>query len=152
MTQVRVIEGWVDQSHRADIKVIGEKVFGRWLFKGCLFAGREFGVKLLCDSLSNLALDRKNIGQIAFIALSPDVGVSPGIDELSIQTNPPAGLAHAALQEIRDMKRPPDLLRVPLAAVFHHARSADYFQVRDSCQAAQDFAVHPISECSVRFV
>ena len=61
LTQVRVIEGWVDQSHRADIKVIGEKVFGRWLFKGCLFAGREFGVKLLCDSLSNLALDRKNI-------------------------------------------------------------------------------------------
>ena len=50
------------------------------------------------------------------------------------------------------MERLSNLLRVPLAAVIHHARSADYFQVGDSCEAAQDFAVHAISECSIRFV
>jgi hypothetical protein len=50
------------------------------------------------------------------------------------------------------MERLPDLLRVPLAAVIHHARSANYFQVRDSCEAAQDFAVHAIGGGSVGFV
>jgi hypothetical protein len=34
------------------------------------------------------------------------------------------------------MERLPDLLRVPLAAVIHHARSANYFQVRDSCECS----------------
>jgi hypothetical protein len=50
------------------------------------------------------------------------------------------------------MEHLPDLLRVPLAAVIHHARSANYFQVRDSCEAAQDFAVHAIGTGSVGFV
>jgi hypothetical protein len=50
------------------------------------------------------------------------------------------------------MERLTDLLRVPLAAVIHHARSANYFQVRDSCEAAQDFAVHAIGKRSVGFV
>jgi hypothetical protein len=44
------------------------------------------------------------------------------------------------------MERLPDLLRVPLAAVIHHPRSANYFQVRDSCEAAQNFSVDAIGK------
>jgi hypothetical protein len=79
LTQVRVIDGWVDQSHRADIKVTGEDVFNRRLFNNCLFNGREFGVELLFDGLGNLTLDCENIRQTAFVTLRPDVSVSAGI-------------------------------------------------------------------------
>jgi hypothetical protein len=36
------------------------------------------------NGLGDLALDRKNIPQIALVALRPDVGVSAGVDEFGI--------------------------------------------------------------------
>ena len=51
-----VIEGWVDQEHRTGNSHPAE-VFGRRR-RIAAFHWARFGVRLLCDGLSNLALDR----------------------------------------------------------------------------------------------
>src|SRR5229473_1989862 len=53
-----------------------------------------------CYRFGNLVLYREDIGEIAVVALGPDVVASLGFDQLGGHTDPIAGLTHAAFEHI----------------------------------------------------
>src|SRR6266498_123895 len=68
----RVIVAFVDEFFCSQVKIVGSEVRGRALAYCSLFLWRKFDLKLVGDFFSNLALDGKDIGQVAVILLSPD--------------------------------------------------------------------------------
>ncbi|MDF2764917.1 MAG: hypothetical protein K0S81_1911 [Rhodospirillales bacterium] len=47
-------------------------------------------------------LDRKEVAQLAVVAIGPDVLADLGVDELRGHPHAPAGDAHAALEDVAD--------------------------------------------------
>ena len=84
-----------------------------------------------CDLLRDLALDRKQIVQIAIVLFGPNVGVSARVDQLRVQMKPRAGPADASLQNVRYPQLVTDLAHISLAAIIHDAGPADDFQGGD---------------------
>ena len=41
---------------RPEVKIVGDKIRGRWLFNGGFLDSRDFGFKLICDFSRDLAL------------------------------------------------------------------------------------------------
>src|SRR4029453_1418433 len=103
-----------------------------------------FGVKVLGNFLRDLTLDCEQIIQIAVVFLSPDVGVGASVDQLRIQVNPISAPACASLQHVGHAKCIADLADISLAAIFHHAGPADYFEVVDLGQLGQNVVLHTI--------
>src|SRR2546421_12023006 len=57
------------------VKIERDEV-GGWLpLNGQFLSSRDLGVQSFCDSFRDLALDRKQLVQIAIVLLSPDVGI-----------------------------------------------------------------------------
>src|SRR5207302_9358944 len=68
----------------ARVKIERGKV-GGWLALNGQFLSRcDFGVQPFCDSLRNLALDRKQVIRIALELFGPDVRVRARVDQLRI--------------------------------------------------------------------
>ena len=70
----------VDELFCSKVKIISSQVRGRALADRTLFRGRELGLKLVGYFLGNLALNRKDIGQVAVIFFGPHMRVIAGID------------------------------------------------------------------------
>ena len=107
---------------------------------------------MLGNFLRDLALDGKQIIQIAVVLLGPDVGIGARVDQLRIQTKMRSGSADAALQNVRHAKRISDLAKISFAAIFHHAGAADDFQIADLRQLGQNVVLHTIGEDGVFFL
>ena len=54
------------------------------------------------DGGGDLVLDGEDVGELAVVALGPDVAVGRGVDQLDGDAHPVAGLAHAALDHVLD--------------------------------------------------
>src|SRR5947208_12937450 len=67
---------------RADVKAIGNQIFCRALVDGGFFFRRNSGLKLRDNSLNDVALNRKDISQIAFVAFFPCKNATTGIGQL----------------------------------------------------------------------
>src|SRR6266487_2508471 len=84
----------------ACVKIERDEVGGWLALNGQFLSSRDFGVQSFGDSLRDLALDGKEIVQIAIVLLSPDVGVCARVDQLRIHMKPLAGPADTALQHM----------------------------------------------------
>src|SRR5947207_13706382 len=71
-----------DERLRADVKAIGNEIFCRALVDGGFFFRRNSGLKLRDNSLHDVALNRKDISQIAFVAFFPCKNATQGIAQL----------------------------------------------------------------------
>jgi hypothetical protein len=72
-------------------------------------------------SLSDLVLQRKDVGEIAVVALGPDVLASLGLDQLRSDADAIAGLAYAAFEHIAHTELAPNLLHIDRAALVSEA-------------------------------
>src|SRR5436309_14260637 len=130
----------------ARIEIESDEIAGRPALNGRFLSGRDFGVKLLSDFLRNLALDRKQVVQIAIVLFRPDVSVRARVDQLRVHMKPGADSPDAALQHMGDSQLVTDLTHVPLAAIVHHAGPADHLQIGDFCKLGQNVVLHTIDE------
>ena len=96
----------------ADIIIISSKITCRRLLNRGFLPWRQLSLKLISDRLRNLALDRKNVREVAVIGLPPKVRVVPGIDQLRIHSHVIRDTLHAPFQYIRDAKLLGDLAKV----------------------------------------
>src|SRR6266576_1037672 len=107
---------------------------------------RDFGVKALCDFLSDLALDREDVFQIAIVLLHPDVYIGARVDQLGIYMEPGSSLTYAAFQNMRYLKRIADLARVLFAAISYHACPADDLEIGDFRQLGQNVVLDTVGK------
>src|SRR5216684_982617 len=70
----------------------------------------------------NLVLHREDIGEIAVVALGPDVVASLRFDQLGGHTDPIAGLTHTAFEHIAHAEFAPDLFHIDRPALVGEAR------------------------------
>ena len=70
------------------IELESDEIVGGLFLNGQSLGRCDFGVQAFGDFLRDLALDRKQIIQIAVVLLGPDVGISPRVDQLRVQVNP----------------------------------------------------------------
>src|SRR5437870_4107405 len=68
----RVIVAFVDEFFSSQVEIVGSEVRSGALVDRTLFLWRKFGLKLVGDCLRNLALDGKDISQVAVIFFGPD--------------------------------------------------------------------------------
>ena len=86
--------------------------------------------------LGDLVLHRENVGEIAVVALGPDMIAGLGLDQLRGDPDAVAGFAHAAFEHIAHAQFAPDLLHIDRAALVGEARIAgDDEQRADSATA-----------------
>src|SRR5437762_2891842 len=104
---------------------------------------------MLGNFLRDLALHREQIIQIAVVFLGPDVRVAARVDQLRVHVKNRARSADAAFQDMRYTQIISNLTEISFAAIFHHTRSADDFQVADLRQLGQDVILHTISKRAI---
>src|ERR1700724_4439276 len=78
------IRGQLGQLLGLSIKPLSNRVGGGRLCDSCFLARRHPGLKLIGNRLSNLALNGKDVGQIAIVGLRPKMRISASVNELSI--------------------------------------------------------------------
>ena len=139
---------------RSQIEVVRDEVFSRLRIDNRFLCGRELGLQLLGNGFGDLALDGKDIGQIAIVGLRPEMRIVTRIDELRVNANLARGALHAALQHMRDAELLRDLAQIAraLVAKLHDARAADHFQIGDLRQIGEDLVLHAVSEEGVGLV
>src|SRR5437016_12013174 len=130
----------------ARIEIESDEIAGRPALNRQSLSSRDFGAKLLSDFLRNLALDRKQVVQIAIVLFSPDVRVRARVDQLCVHVKPGADSPDAALQHMGDSQLVTDLTHILLAAIVHYAGSADDLEIGDFRQLGQNVVLHTIDE------
>ena len=130
----------------ARIELESDEIVGGLFLNGQSLGRCDFGVQAFGDFLRDLALDRKQIIQIAVVLLGPDVGISARVDQLRVESEMRAGSADAALQNVRYAQIISDLTHISFATVIHHTRPADDFQIGDPRQLGQNVVLHAIDE------
>src|SRR5437867_12444442 len=130
----------------ARIEIESDEIAGRPALNRQSLSSRDFGAKLLSDFLRNLALDRKQVVQVAIVLFGPDVSVRARVDQLRVHMKPGADHPDAALQHMGDSQLVTDLTHVPLAAIVHYAGPADHLQIGDFCKLGQNVVLHTIDE------
>ena len=99
-------------------------------------------------SLRDLALDCKDVGEIAIVLLGPKLRAGHCIREVSADPDATVGAANASLEQMADPESPGDLAPVALRARFvvAHATAADHLQVSDFSEIAQNVIMNPFGE------
>ena len=67
------------------VKIERDEVGGWLALNGQFLSSCDFGVQSFGDFLRDLALDGKQVVQIAVVLLGPDVGVGARVDQLRVQ-------------------------------------------------------------------
>ena len=110
-------------------------------------ADRQPRRQRLGDGSGDLVLHREHVGQLAIVALRPQVAAVGGVDQLRRDPDPIAGLAHAAFEHVRDAERlrdPPDVDVLALERERGGAR--DHLQVGHLRQRVDDLFRQPVAE------
>src|SRR4029077_14143815 len=88
----------IDELLCAKIKIIGGEVLCRSLLDRCFLLWRELGLELIGDHLRNLALNCKNIGQVAIVDFRPFMSICARVDSLRVDADLSASTLHAAFK------------------------------------------------------
>ena len=94
----------------------------RWLPRHLrLLRGRQLRLQRIGNFVSEIALDRENVGHIAVVIVGPDVLIGVGIDQLHVDAHLVSRAAHASLENIGNTERLADFTKVRRpASVLHH--------------------------------
>ena len=76
--------------------------FGRPRRNRASFRASECRLQSFRDFPGDIAFNLKNIIELPIVALSPEMRVVLGIDQLHMHSNLVAGFAHAAFENVRD--------------------------------------------------
>ena len=108
-------------------------------------------MKLIGDHLGNLALDSKNVREVAVIGLTPQVRVVAGIDQLRIDSHMIRNALHAPFQNIGDTKFLGDLAKIARCRilVLHHACAANYLQITYLGEIGKDFVLDTVGKVGI---
>src|SRR5207253_3286027 len=136
----------------ARIEIESDEIAGRPALNRQFLSSRDFGAKPLSDFLRNLALDRKQVIQIAIVLFRPDVRVRAGVDQLRVHVKPGADSPDAALQHMGDSQLVTDLTHILLAAIVHYAAPADDLEIGDFRKLGQNIVLRTIGKVGVLFV
>ena len=107
----------------------------------------------LGDALGEIALDRKNIRDIAVVIVCPEMLVSVGVDQLHVDTHPVARATHTALENIGNTQRLANVTNVRRAAtVLHHRGARNHLQVADLGQIRKHVVLNSVCEIRVGLI
>ena len=102
----------IDNFLRLQIQIERHEIARRPLFDICFFLRRKFGVKMRHDRLRDVALNLKQISNIAIVGIGPDLRIIPRINELRIDAKTIGDALDRAFQNISDAKLLADFVRL----------------------------------------
>ena len=127
--------------------MIGLDIRGLVLADRFLFLRQQGDPELLDDGLGNLVLDRENVGQVAVVAIGPDVATASAVDQLGVDPDPRARLADAPLEDVADPEFGGDLGQIGrLALVGETGVAPDHEQTADLAEVGDDIFADPVGE------
>ena len=80
--------------------IVSFRVVSQFARQPVLLGRRQFDPKRGDDPCPDLVLEAKDVRRLAVVAFGPKVGAGFGIDQLGVDADTPAGLAHAALDHV----------------------------------------------------
>ena len=87
---------------RHQIEVVGLGVVRAALLDRLLLFRQQLELQRRDDRLRDLVLHGEDVGEVAVVALGPDVAAACAVDQLGGDPHPVPGLAHAAFQHVAD--------------------------------------------------
>jgi hypothetical protein len=127
--------------------LIGFGTGGSALLDRFLLLGQQLEPQGRNDLLGDLILDRENVGEVAIVALGPEMVAGRSVDQLGGDPNAVAGLAHAAFQHVADAEFARDLADIDRAALEGECGVAgDHRQRRDVGQIGGYVLADPVAE------
>ena len=104
-------------------------------------------------SFGDLALNTKDVSQLAIVRISPEVGIGLRVNQLHIDPDLFGRFLHATLKNVGYPKLLRDLAQIPRFALILLGRSArNYFQIRDASQPRQDLVLNAVREIGVIWI
>src|ERR1700756_2925010 len=82
-----------------------------------LFLGKELHLKSVHNSFRNLVLNLEDVGEIAVVALSPDVVASKPVNQLRVDPDSATRLSDTAFEDVCDIELARDLGHMLRAAL-----------------------------------
>src|SRR5205814_4038557 len=117
------------------VGVVGVEAHVTWASQRIGRTTQKGNAKLLRDCFRNLLLHREDVLQLAVVTLRPPLAVVSRIHQLDADSDADAGLADAALEDIRDPQGLSDRARVFAFALETKTRIApDHAQLADLAQ------------------
>src|SRR5262249_6367351 len=125
----------------------GVETFGRLPQRSPLLGFRQSGLNDPRNACGDLVLHDKDVGEIAVVALGPDVRARERVDKLGRDPYPVAAPAYAAFEDIADAQFAPDPFHIDALALVGEARIArDDEQPTDAREGGDDVLDHTIGE------
>ncbi|PYL50593.1 MAG: hypothetical protein DMF32_03795 [Verrucomicrobia bacterium] len=105
------------------------------------------------DFIGQFSLQSKRINQSAVVTICPSLAVISRIDQLHIHHHAVAFFAHAALENIRHAKFPPDVADILNSGITkpHHGGTTDDSKIFDLRQSCQDVVLDAVRKKCVVF-
>src|SRR6516225_10377767 len=131
----------------ADQALPGVELFG-WLALAAEVLGRvEFRLDRRYHPLGDFVLEYEDVGELAVVALGPNVGSGRGLDQLRGNAQTVAGSTHATFEDIVHAELTADLLYVDRTALVGEAAVArDDKEPPDLRQRGDDVLGHAVRE------
>jgi hypothetical protein len=107
-----------------DQHIPGIEVFWRAVLRTDAFGLQQLGLNCGNNLLGDLVLERKNVGQIAVVVVSPQVLAGRAVDQLGGDAHAAAVLADAPLKDVTHPEFAPDLAYVDRLAFIDERRIA----------------------------
>src|ERR1700716_1146508 len=136
-----------------EIHVVRLYILGWFLFDPLFFFWRKCSRKFTSDSLSNLALNCKDISKISVVAICPYRVITASIDQLCTHPNAISVPAHSPFQYVRDTQRVGDLAHVALrvGSILHDRGAADDFELGNLGQVIENLVLYSLGKKTVVF-
>ena len=136
-----------DKGQCADHAFAGVEAFRRLALAAVVFGSIEFGFDGGSYPLCDLVLHRKNVRDLAVVALGPDMVSGGAVDQLGGDPHPVARSSHAAFEHIAHAKLAADLLHIDSTAfVSERAVACDDKVPSKLRQRGDDLFDHAVSE------
>jgi hypothetical protein len=127
------------------VRFVGGKIGCVAAWRGGL--GSEGHLKRAGDGRRDLILHRKNVGQLAVVALRPEMAAVGGRDQLRGDADAAPGPPHAAFQDRRHSQSFGNLANVQLfTAKRKRRRPSNHLQPRNLRQSVDDLLGQPVAE------
>ena len=137
----------MESPHAAHVVVPGVHGLRTLARRALLLDLSQLGLDRADDAIGNLVLHGKGIGEVAVVALAPQMGAGRRLDELRGDAHAVTRLAHASLEHIADAQIAPDLLDVDGLALVDEARVArDHEQPAPFRQCRDDVFADTVGE------
>ena len=112
-----------------------------------LLGGRQPDLERRHDLERDLVLDGEDVGELAVVAVGPEMPAGRRVDQLGGDAHPLAGAPHAALEHMADAQLPADHPEIDRLALVGEARVAgDDQQARHLAQIGDDVLADAVGE------